>query len=252
MTMRLTKLEHACLMLERGAEKLIIDPGKFTTPITDCASVAAVVITHEHDDHWTKEQLGRILAKSPNALIFSTAAVLEAVSAIPAVDAARLRPAIPGETHPVGPFTLRFHGGTHAEIHRSIPRVDNVGVLVNEAFYTGGDAYDAPRDVAIDLLAVPVYGPWMRIADSIDYVLDVQPRAVVPVHEMLLARAGKELATQRLRAAAEEVGGRLLDLQPYDTADIRDAALAVEAKETSFMVAPPMPAQSAATGAPDR
>lgn len=229
MTMRLTKLEHSCLMLERGTDRLLIDPGKFTTPLTDCANVAAVVITHEHDDHWTKEQIGRVLAKSPGATIFATAAVLDQLASQD-VEAELLRLASPGDEAQAGPFRLRFHGGRHAEIHRSIPRVDNVGVLVDETFYAGGDAYDAPRDVRIGTLAVPAYGPWMRIADSIDYILELATRAVVPVHEMTLARAGKELAIERLRWAAEEAGGVLLDLAPYETADLRDVPDQAEAK----------------------
>lgn len=233
MTMRLTKLEHSCLMLERGGERLYIDPGTFTTPLTECANVAAVVVTHEHDDHWTKEQLARILDRSPGVHVISTAAVIDAVRALDLVPEAQLLVAKPGDRLEFQAFRLRFYGGEHAEIHSSIPRVDNLGVLVNDAFYYGGDAYLAPDDAAVDTLAVPAYGPWMRIADTIDYILEVRPRAVVGVHEMLLARPGKELAAARIRAAAEEVGAAVLDLQPYDTAELGDAALPDEASDAA-------------------
>jgi hypothetical protein len=39
---------------------------------------------------------------------------------------------------------MTFHGGRHSVIHSSIPVIDNVGVLVNDAFYYPGDSYAVP------------------------------------------------------------------------------------------------------------
>ncbi|WP_344289923.1 MBL fold metallo-hydrolase, partial [Agromyces lapidis] len=73
--MRLTKLEHAALVIEHSGDKLYLDPGKFTTPITESAGAVAVVITHEHDDHWTPDQLARIVEQNPEVRIFGPAGV---------------------------------------------------------------------------------------------------------------------------------------------------------------------------------
>ena len=58
--MRITKYEHACLLLTVGDESIVIDPGSFLSPI-EPTGVIAVVVTHEHADHWTPEhlQIGR-------------------------------------------------------------------------------------------------------------------------------------------------------------------------------------------------
>ena len=77
--MRITKLEHACLMLEKGQRRLCLDPGKFTTPITEASQVDAVVVTHEHDDHWTPEQLARLAGRSPGLTVVTTAATAERI-----------------------------------------------------------------------------------------------------------------------------------------------------------------------------
>ena len=69
MIMKLTKFEHSCLVLDKNGSTLIIDPGSFTMPLTDIMGVVAVVITHEHADHWTPEQLTRILDRNPGARI---------------------------------------------------------------------------------------------------------------------------------------------------------------------------------------
>ena len=136
--MRLTKLEHAALVVEDSGDRLYVDPGKFTTPITESAGTVAVVITHEHDDHWTPEQLGRIVAANPDVRIFGPAGVAAAASGFPVETVAA------GDEVEVGPFRLRFFGGKHAQIHPSIPIIDNVGVLVNDALYYGGDSFVVP------------------------------------------------------------------------------------------------------------
>lgn len=219
--MRITKLEHACLMLEKGQRRLCLDPGKFTTPITEASQVDAVVVTHEHDDHWTPEQLGRIAARSPGVQVLTTERTAQLVQQARIPDLGEVHVGRPGETISLGAFSVTCFGGEHAEIHSSIPIVDNLGVVVDGAVAYGGDAYDLPPDAfEIDLLAVPANGPWMRIADSIDFVIAVRPRHVMGVHEMLLSRAGKELAAARLRDAAEQVGAEFVDLAPYAVLDL--------------------------------
>ena len=61
--MKVTKYEHATLLIERADDLLVIDPGSFLTP-PDFHGTVAVVITHEHADHWTPEQLRRVLELS--------------------------------------------------------------------------------------------------------------------------------------------------------------------------------------------
>ncbi|GGR23418.1 MBL fold metallo-hydrolase [Agromyces mediolanus] len=211
--MRLTKLEHAALVLEDSGDRLFIDPGKFTTPITEAQGTLAVVITHEHDDHWTPAQLDRILEQSPDARIFGPAGVAAAASGY-AVETVRA-----GEERELGPFRLRFFGGRHAVIHPAIPVIDNLGVLVNDALYYGGDAFTAPEGVDVDVLAAPAGAPWMRLSEAMDYVEAVAPRRAFPTHEMLLSRAGKDLANARLAWAAERAGSAYLALEPGDTID---------------------------------
>ncbi|MFK4728321.1 MBL fold metallo-hydrolase [Agromyces mediolanus] len=211
--MRLTKLEHAALVLDDSGDRLFIDPGKFTTPITEAQGTLAIVITHEHDDHWTPAQLDRILEQSPDARIFGPAGVAAAATdyAVETVAA--------GDERELGPYRLRFFGGRHAVIHPSIPVIDNLGVLVNDALYYGGDSFVTPEGVAVDVLAAPAAAPWMKLSESMDYVERVAPRRAFPTHEMLLSRAGKDLSNGRLAWAVQQGGGEYLPLEPGDTLD---------------------------------
>jgi len=213
--MRLTKLEHATLVVEHSGDRLVIDPGKFTTPMTDAAGTVAIVITHEHDDHWTPDQLERIAADSPGLRRFGPAGVVRAAGAA-GIDVEEVTA---GDEVEVGPFRLRFFGGRHAVIHSSIPVIDNVGVLVNDALYYGGDSFTVPEGVTVDVLAAPAGAPWMKIAEAMDYITAVAPKRAFPTHEMLLSRAGKDLSNARLGWATEQGGGRYLPLEPGDTVD---------------------------------
>jgi L-ascorbate metabolism protein UlaG (beta-lactamase superfamily) len=212
--MRLTKFEHAALLLEQSGKKLFVDPGSFTTPITDAVNAVAVVITHEHPDHWTPEQLRRILEMSPDAVIYGPEGVVNAASdfAVTRVD--------PGDIVEVGPYTLRFFGGEHAVIHSSIPVIDNVGVLINDVLYYPGDSFAVPEGVEVDLLAVPAGAPWMKIAESMDYVLALKPRRAFSTHEMVLSVAGKAMSNDRIGWATAEGGGEFYALQPGDSLDL--------------------------------
>src|SRR5690349_7298031 len=76
--MKVTKHEHACQVIEKSGSALIIDPGAFTLPLDDVTGVVAIVITHEHADHWTAEHIERIRQKNPDARLLGPAGVAAA------------------------------------------------------------------------------------------------------------------------------------------------------------------------------
>ncbi|MEJ1230959.1 MAG: MBL fold metallo-hydrolase [Galbitalea sp.] len=78
--MRITKYEHACFVASIGEKKLVVDPGSFTVPLPESTNVVAVVVTHEHGDHWTAEHLHRILENSPDVKFFGPAGVAAAAT----------------------------------------------------------------------------------------------------------------------------------------------------------------------------
>lgn len=212
--MRVTKYEHASLRIDQNGETLIIDPGSFTAPLHDLTNLVGIVITHEHPDHWTPEHLDRILRAAPGTPIFGPEGVARAAEGYDITVVA------PGETRTVGEFTLAFFGGMHEVIHSSIPVIENVGVLVNDALYYPGDSYAVPEGVAVDTLAAPLGAPWLRIGDAMDYVLAVKPRRAFGTHDMTLSVIGKNMHRQRLQWATEQGGGEFLPLEPGESLDL--------------------------------
>jgi L-ascorbate metabolism protein UlaG (beta-lactamase superfamily) len=211
--MKLVKREHACLVLTSSTDTLVIDPGSFTLPLDDLRGVVAVVITHEHPDHWTPEHLDRILEMNPDAVVFGPAGVAAAASGH------SITVVTDGDTHTIGAFTLAFYGEKHAVIHRDIPIIDNVGVLVNNTLWYGGDSYTVPP-VPVDTVAVPAGAPWMKISESMDYVDALTPKRAFPTHEMVLSVAGKTMANGRIADRTKLGGGEFFPLEPGDELDL--------------------------------
>ncbi|WP_105035695.1 MBL fold metallo-hydrolase [Cryobacterium aureum] len=217
--MKLTKLEHAALIVELSGKKLYIDPGSFTTALTGTAGAVAVVITHEHADHWTPEQLTRIIEMNRDVAIFAPAGVARAIAAS-ALSDTPITIVKAGDVIEITPFTLRFFGATHAVIHESIPVIENVGVLVNDELYYAGDAFTIPEGVEIGTLAVPAAAPWMKMSEAMDFIVAIKPKRSFPTHEMLLSRAGKELSNSRYESVTKLGGGEFFPLEPGDTLDL--------------------------------
>lgn len=212
--MRVTKHEHAALRIDDGNKSLIIDPGSFTNPFDDLGSVVAVVLTHEHPDHWTPEHLDRILNASPGIPIYGPEGVVKAAAGY------EITQVNPGDTVTIEPFTLRFFGGTHAVIHESIPVIDNVGVLVNDELYYPGDSFAVPRHVAVKALAAPLGAPWLKVGEAIDFVLAVKPEHAFGTHDMTLSVIGRDMHRARLTWATEQGGGEFHALNPGESLDL--------------------------------
>jgi L-ascorbate metabolism protein UlaG (beta-lactamase superfamily) len=211
--MRITKYEHACFVAEIADKKLVVDPGGFTVPLPDQNNIVAVVVTHEHADHWTPDQLQRILEHSPDAKLYGPAGVADAASEFDFTVVAA------GDKVDIEPFHVEFFGEKHAEIHSSIPLVDNVGVLINDTVFYPGDSFTLPPE-GVELLAVPSSAPWLKIGDVMDYVLAAKPKRSFPTHEMINSVIGKGMANGRIEATTTQGGGEFFPLEPGQSIEL--------------------------------
>lgn len=213
--MRVTKYEHAALVVEEAGRRIVVDPGGFTRPLGDTTDVDAIVLTHAHPDHWTPAQVTALLTTNPDAVVLGPEGVVKALDA----EGIAGRIIADGETVEVGPFTLRFAGTTHAEIHSSIPLIDNTGVLVNGSLFYPGDAFTVPT-FPVAVLAAPVGAPWLKIGEAMDYIAAVKPGTTFPVHDQTLSEAGFGMHSDRLRSVTEAIGGTAVVLKPGESLEL--------------------------------
>lgn len=197
--MKLTKYEHACFTVEKNNQLLVVDPGNFTTDFIAPEHVVAVVITHEHADHFDHEQLEVIIDKNPDAIIIGHADITSKIEAFATKTVAS------GDSYSIGAFDLRFFGGQHASIHDSLASTANLGVLINDLLYYPGDSLFAP-DASVDTLALPVTAPWLKIGEAMDLLVAIRPRATFPTHDAIASDLGKELVDRLAGATARAHG----------------------------------------------
>lgn len=183
--MRLTKFGHACVRIESDGGVLVIDPGMFTEQAA-LDGVDAVLITHEHADHLDVNALVEALGKRPTVTVHTHPVVASKLDALAGV----VTSVESGQTFEAAGMTIKAYGGWHAEIHPDIPRVPNLGFLVNDTVYHPGDSFDVPTDAQVDTLFVPVSAPWLKLADSVNFVRKVAPRRAFALHDALLSDSG--------------------------------------------------------------
>lgn len=200
--MKLTKYEHACLVFDERGNKLIIDPGIFSKSFPIVKDVVGVVITHVHQDHLDLGKLEKIFADNPEAKLYTVEAVSDELKG-------RFSPIIVngGEKVEVGPFNLEFFGGLHALIHKTYPRIENVGIMVNSKVYYPGDSFINPEK-PVEFLAVPASAPWMRVGEAMDFVTTLKPANVFPTHDAILSDVGAAIHYRLLDSAAQTAGSQ--------------------------------------------
>jgi L-ascorbate metabolism protein UlaG (beta-lactamase superfamily) len=190
-TMRLTKYTHACVRAERDGGALVIDPGGFSEPeALDGAD--AVLITHEHFDHLDVDKLTKALAGRADAAVYAHPDVVAKLGDLDAP----VHPVQPGDEFTAAGFQVRACGGRHAVIHPDIPRIANVGYLIEGSVYHPGDSVnpsDLPSGAQVETLFLPVNAPWLKLSESVDFVRAVAPRRAYALHDFLLSEAGAKV-----------------------------------------------------------
>jgi L-ascorbate metabolism protein UlaG (beta-lactamase superfamily) len=104
-------------------------------------------------------------------------------------------------------------------IHPDIPVVLNVGYLVGGRLFHPGDAFTSPGQ-PVEVLAVPVDPPWLKVSEPIDYLRAVHPKVAVPVHNQVLSAAGRAIHYRQLEQLGAKGGTTLRALDDGAPAEL--------------------------------
>lgn len=209
--MRIQHLRHSCLLVETGGHRVLVDPGTFSPAAADVSGVDLVLITHQHPDHVDPEALPGILAASPEAVVIAepeaAEAIAEIVAAAPGGRAVGRLAA--GEALDHDGLRVTAHGGRHAIIHPDIPRVGNVGYVLETAGeprlgITGDSLEPVAAFGGIDVLAVAVVAPWSKMRETIDFLREVRPVLALPVHDAVASAEGRAIYLRQATDLAPE------------------------------------------------
>ena len=212
--MRLTKLGHACVRLEKDGVNLVIDPGVWSGPDA-LAGASAILITHEHPDHLDAPAVRAALAGDPGLQVWTNAAV--AAQLADAGD--RVHVVGHGDTFSAAGFDIGVYGREHALIHRDIPVIANSGFTVDGEVFHPGDSLTVPED-RITTLLLPANAPWLKVSEMIDYAREVAPQRAYAIHDGLLNANGLGLMQNLLTVAAAPTGAEYVRLEPGSTVEV--------------------------------
>ena len=184
--MRITKLGHSCVRVEHEGRTLVLDPGGFTDPgAADGAD--AVLITHEHPDHYVADQL-----RACDAPVFTIGAVAARIREDAPDLVERVTVVAPEERFEAAGVPVRAVGELHAVIHPDLPRFDNSGFVLTlgeQRVYHPGDALTVPGE-PVDVLCAPICAPWEKLSEAVDFALAVGAPRNLAIHDKVYSDLG--------------------------------------------------------------
>lgn len=201
--MKVTKFAHSCLLIETDEVRILTDLGSWNTGVPDISDLNAVLITHEHADHFEPEKLKVVLEKNPEAKVITHAAVgskLEEVGiAYTTIE--------PGQNIDVNDVSIESYGTDHAIIYGDTSPCRNTGYLIAGKLFIPGDALHDVPPKQVEILALPTGGPWLKISEAIDYGKAIKPKIAFPIHDAMYTDAYKQTSIPRWIGTQLEANG---------------------------------------------
>jgi len=184
--MNIKKLGHCCLVIEENGKKIMTDPGSWTIDKQrEEKNIDIILITHEHQDHIHIESLKETIKNNPDVLVITNNGVGKLL------DEAGIKYEILNDKMPkefMG-IELEAHDCKHEEIYEDISRVQNTAFFIGKRLFYPGDAFYNPNK-PVEILALPVAGPWSNIKNATNYALEINPKTCFPVHDGMLISFG--------------------------------------------------------------
>jgi L-ascorbate metabolism protein UlaG (beta-lactamase superfamily) len=199
---RLTKFGHACIRIEHDNGAIVLDPGVFTDPAS-IDGATAVLITHDHPDHYLPD-----LLQLTDAPVYTISAVADLIGNDAPAVAERTVVVAPGEQFHVDGLPVTAVGEQHAVLHPDWPISHNSGYLIEvdgSAIYHPGDALTSPeRD--IDVLLAPASAPWARAYELVEFMRQLKAPVNIAIHDRVYSEAGAGIIDRQASAFLQPAG----------------------------------------------
>ncbi len=175
---------------------MLTDPGSYSTLPDGLDSIDLVLVTHEHQDHLHVGSLKVVLQNNPQAKVITN----KSVGSLLEKEGIAYQLIEAGQDMIEKGVLIEGFGKEHATIYPTIPLTENIGFFIANKLFYPGDALTEPGK-EIEILALPVAGPWLKLSEAIDYALKLKPKVCFPVHDGILKNPGM----------AHRISGTVLD-----------------------------------------
>ncbi len=212
--MRLTKLGHACVQISEDDRTIVIDPGSFSDASGALATADAVLITHEHFDHFDADALRAAMASRPSLEVWTSRVVAENLTDLG------------GRVHQVGHGDAVTIAWLRRPRLRRGPRDPPPGRAAHpecrfprdgEVFHPG-DALTVPSE-PVPTLCLPAT-PRLKIPELFSYTREVNPDRAFVIHDGLLNDIGLKVMETAVTRAGNELGKEFRRLTPGTTENL--------------------------------
>ncbi|MFB4313224.1 MBL fold metallo-hydrolase [Actinomadura sp. 21ATH] len=213
--MRLTKLGHACVRLQKDDRTLVIDPGAFTPEGDALDGADAVLITHEHFDHFDPDRLRKAMAENPALEVWTSRVVAENLADL----GGRVHQVGHEDAVTVAGFDVHVYGEDHEILHPDVPPIPNTGFLVDGEVFHPGDALTVPSE-PVRTLCLPGNAPWLKVPELFLYTREVRPERAFVIHDGLLNDNGLGVMETAVTNAGKQLGKEFRRLKPGESVEL--------------------------------
>ena len=181
---RITKYIHSCLVIEKGLDKILFDPGLFTfvegkVKPADFKNIQAIVLTHCHPDHIDDESLKEIIKNNPNAVVLANSEIVGKLA----------EKNITAETFETGErivagFVLKAFDAPHEKILADV-LPQNTAYTIDDSILHPGDSLSKNlyRLKGTPILCLPTAAPWETELQSFEFARQLAPQYALPIHD---------------------------------------------------------------------
>ena len=189
---KLTKYVHSCLLAEAGNISVLFDPGTYSWNSgifnTDKHNhLNAVVITHEHPDHFSEEFVKFLHETFPDLTFIAPPKVTQRLKAM------GIKNASPDSNESIEVFSNKPHADTRPLLDTLPP--ENIAVHFADKLTVGGDRHDLEESKAV--LAFPITAPWGSVKEGAEMVMHLKPKYAFPLHDWHWSPTAREAEYER-------------------------------------------------------
>lgn len=213
--MKVTKLVHSCLLVETGDINVLVDPGIYAAVGKQLSSLQIekldfIVVTHDHQDHFYLPALKQLSDRYPHAKIITNTELAAKIKSA----------ALPNEISISSQDGIEVFEASHEPIafDRPVPR--NIGIHISGKLTHPGDSLHF--DKTCPVLALPVTAPWSSLKQSLERVVEIKPKKIIPVHDWYWHKEARREQYAMTAKLIQTSGIEVISLENMDSVEIED------------------------------